>query len=465
MTFLTFPSTTVDLLVLGGVLLISFASDLLTERFRFPDVLWLIAFGFAAGPLFHLIPPGPILTLAPLVGTAALVIILYDAGLDMNARLIRPFAASAVLFAVTSWAVAFGLLFGVGLLLFAPGQVDLSLIFAVAFACASGAVIIPIASRLISDPSLRAYVHLDGAVEDTLSIVGLSVLLTVLAATPGQVSNTVALSVLLPLPVAIGIGLLGALLVRQFLTRWQDRPFALVALLGILLVVYAITEVLGGTGVFAVLVLGILIANEFPLRVAFARWRGRPTPRPFQLGSGFRRMQGEFSSLLRAVFLFMIGVIVPLQPLALGVIVAVVILPVALYYLRRLIATEVAQRGTISPTGADHLGALYGRGLTNAVLLVLPIAFFPGLQVLLLPGFVLIVGTNILMTLRLFSLPALPPTPEPAGTQVPGIPLSFEAPLLRSPARPPLPQEQGPRSLSFRTAKPIGRSETPSRQP
>jgi Kef-type K+ transport system membrane component KefB len=79
MTLLVFDSTTVDLMLLGVVLLISFASDLLTERFRFPDVLWLIALGFAAGPLFHLIPPGPILTLAPLVGTAALVIILYDA--------------------------------------------------------------------------------------------------------------------------------------------------------------------------------------------------------------------------------------------------------------------------------------------------------------------------------------------------------------------------------------------------
>ncbi|EQD50485.1 Cation/H+ exchanger, partial [mine drainage metagenome] len=275
MTFLVFASTTVDLLLLGAVLLISFASDLLTERFRFPDVLWLIALGFLAGPLFHLIPPGPILTLAPLVGTAALVIILYDAGLDMNARLVRPFAGSAVLFALSGWAIAFGLLFGVSLWLFAPGQVDLSLIFAVALACTSGAVIIPIASRLIEEPRLRAYVHLDGAIEDTLSIVGLSVVLTVLATVPVQFGNSVALSVLLPLPVALGIGLVGAFLAHQFLDRWQDRPFALIALLGILFVVYAVAEAVGGTGIFAVLVLGIFIANEYRFRNYLARWRGR----------------------------------------------------------------------------------------------------------------------------------------------------------------------------------------------
>ncbi|MHB1435172.1 MAG: cation:proton antiporter domain-containing protein [Thermoplasmata archaeon] len=445
MTLLVFDSTTIDLLLLGTVLLISFASDLLTERFRFPDVLWLIALGFAAGPLFHLIPPGPILALAPLIGTAALVIILYDAGLDMNARLVRPFATSAILFAVVGWAIALGLLFGVSLLLFAPGQIDLSLIFAVAFACTSGAVIIPIATRLIEDPSLRAYVHLDGAIEDTLSIVGLSVLLTVLAATPGQVSTSVALSLLLPLPVAIGIGLAGAILARQFLARWQDRPFALIALLGILLVVYSVAEALGGAGVFAVLVLGIVIANEYWIRGVLARWRRRRLAQPFEVGSGFRRMQGEFSSLLRAVFLFMIGVIVPLQPLALGAIVAVIVLPVALYYLRRLLATAVAQRGTIHSAGADHLGALYGRGLTNAVLLVLPIAIFPGLQALLLPGFVLIVGTNILMTLRLLSLPGLPPTPELPDAQTPRLPLSVEAWVPSAPrARPPLPSGNVP---------------------
>lgn len=450
MTILVFDSTTVDLMLLGVVLLISFASDLLTERFRFPDVLWLIALGFAAGPLFHLIPPGPILTLAPLVGTAALVIILYDAGLDMNARLVRPFATSAVLFALTSWAIGFGLLFGVSLLLFAPGQVDPSLIFAVAFACTSGAVVIPIASRLIADSGLRAYVHLDGAIEDTLSIVGLSVLLTVLAATPGHLSRTVALSVLLPLPVAIGIGLVGAILARQFLDRWQDRPFALIALLGILLVVYAVAEALGGAGVFAVLVLGIVIANEYWIRGVLARWRGRRAARPFELGSGFRRMQGEFSSLLRAVFLFMIGVIVPLQPLALGAIAAVIVLPVALFYLRRLLAMEVARRGTIQPTGADHLGALYGRGLTNAVLLVLPLAIFPALQGLLLPGFILIVGTNILMTLRLFSLPALPPTPGASDSPAPALPLSVDWQVpSTSPRRPPLPPGATPLSGSL----------------
>jgi NhaP-type Na+/H+ or K+/H+ antiporter len=445
MSLLVFDSTTVDLMLLGVVLLISFASDLLTERFRFPDVLWLIALGFAAGPLFHLIPPGPILGLAPLVGTAALVIILYDAGLDMNARLVRPFAGSAVLFALASWAIGFGLIFGISLLLFAPGQVDPSLIFAVAFACTSGAVIIPIASRLIPDPGLRAYVHLDGAIEDTLSIVGLSVLLTVLAATPGHLGRTVALSVLLPLPVAVGIGIVGAILARQFLARWQDRPFALIALLGILLVVYAAAEALGGVGVFAVLVVGILIANEYWVRGVLARWRGRRAAQPFELGQGFRRMQGEFSSLLRAVFLFMIGVIVPLQPLALGAIVAVIALPIALYYLRRLLAVEVARRGTIAATGADHLGALYGRGLTNAVLLVLPIALFPTLQSLLLPGFILIVGTNILMTLRLFSLPALPPTSGAPDSSSPVLPLSADWTVPPSSAgRPPLPPGAAP---------------------
>lgn len=439
MTLLVFDSTTIDLLLLGVVLLISFASDLLTEHFRFPDVLWLIALGFFAGPVFHLIPAGPVLSLTPLVGTAALVIILYDAGLDMNARLVRPFAASAILFAFAGWALAFGLLFGVSLILFAPGQVDLSLIFAVAFACSSGAVIIPIASRLIAEPALRSYIHLDGAFEDTLSIVGLSVLLTVLASGPGPISNSVALSVLLPFPVAIGVGFAGAILARQLLTRWQRRPFALIALLGLLLVAYALAQALGGSGIFAVLVLGIILANEYWIYSVFSRWtRRRARPR-LELGSGFRRMQGEVSMLLRAVFLFMIGILVPLEPMAYAAIGSVIVLPIALFYLRRLLATVVAQKGTITFTGADHLGALYGRGLTNAVLLVLPLGIFPGLQALLLPGFILIVATNILMTVRLFSLPALPAGGEPPDPPELARISSETAPDAGETTRPPLP--------------------------
>ena len=72
-------------------------------------------------------------------------------------------------------------------------------------------------------------------------------------------------------------------------------------------------------------------------------------------------------------------------------------------------------RGLMEAGNARRLSGLYGRGLTNAVLLILVIAVLPSAQSILLPAFLIIIGTDIIMTVLVFLEPVSVDSPPAAG--------------------------------------------------
>ena len=411
MTLFLPSTTTVAILLLGATVLLAFGSDALAQRFRIPDVLWLILFGLLAGPIFHIVSPAQITELGAILGTAALIVILYDAGIDFNIRDLRTVGPSGALFAFGSFGLAALLLFAVAYGIFAPGDWTTSILFALALAGVSGAVTLPIAQRLGFPGTLPSLLGLEFAIEDTLAVLSVTILVAILA-TGGGWSEVVP-AVVLPLPLAIAFGLVGGFVAIQFLSRWQNRTFAGLAMMGLLFVVYAGAQSLDGSGIMAALVMGIVLGND----AFFRRWLPRSSREIFLLDPTVRQVHNDIAFVLRALFLVFLGILVPFQPLGVLAIAAVIALAVALLLLRRYFFLQGAQHGRIPAEFVDRLAGLYGRGLTNAVLLILAIDLLPagpsaGLHAVLLPAFLIIIGTDIAMTVLVFL--GSPPDPVAA---------------------------------------------------
>lgn len=411
MLLLSLAGTSLLILLIGITLLVGFGAHWLARRFRVPDVLWLIALGIVAGPLLHLLSPGAFLGIAPILGTTALVLILFDAGLDLRLALIRPLVGSALLFALASYGGATLLIFLVSDLVLVPGHLVLSFLFAAALGPTSGAVVIPLANALGLEPGMRSVLHLDSAVEDAVSIIVVTTLLTLVVPTPSSLlAIKLTTSLILPLPVGIAVGIAAGLVWLLFLYEWQDLPFAALATLGFLFVVYAITEALGGSGILMALVLGMVVGNAEVFRRFLRRWR------PFRISDELRKVEVELAFVLRAFFLFLVGVLVTIGSPGLRAAVAIVVLVVALYYLRRTTFVRVTNPRKVPPTWAGPVAALYGRGLTSAVLLTVSLATIPEVARLFFPGLLVIAGSNVVMTVALFARPtrraAAPPEVE-----------------------------------------------------
>lgn len=397
MNFFDSATVVVAILLLGATILIAFGSDALSQRFRVPDVLWLILFGLLAGPIFHIVSPSQVTEIGAIVGTIALVIILYDAGIDFNPREARSVGVSGLLLAVLSFGLSAVALFLVAYLLLTNYDLTTSVVFALALAGISGAVTIPLGARLgLSAPS-RDTLNLDLAIEDTLGVLSVTVLLSVLAS-PNAGIGAIVPEVLLPLPLAIIFGVLGGLAAIEFLTRWQQRVYAGLAVMGLLLVVYAGTQYLDGSGIIAALIMGVVLGNDS----FFRRWLPRTMSPNFAFDPTVRQVHNDIAFVLRALFLVILGIIVPIQPLGVTVAAAAVALPFVLLLLRRYVLQDLAGRQRVSSKEWPRLAGLYGRGLTNAVLLILALALIPAMNSLLFPALIVIIGTDVLMTALVF---------------------------------------------------------------
>jgi cell volume regulation protein A len=399
MFLITLNETSLIVLLLGLTLLVGFGSNLLFLRFRIPDVLWLVVLGLLVGPVLHLISPAKMLVVAPILGAAALVLILFDAGLDMRLDIIRPLASSGIAFAALSYFCSTAVLSVISYFFVTAHDATLAVVFGAALGCTSGAVVIPIATRLRLPPNQRSLIHLVGALEDTLAIVAVTVLILILTAPSNAFSVPLAVGVILPLPVGVAVGLGAGFLWLQFLTFYQRLPFAALATLGFVFVVYAVTQALGGSGILASLVLGGVLANSAQFR------RYTPWVRGFQISRELRSIEAEIAFLLRSFFLFLIGLVVAsfsalTVPLAVGLAAgALVILWIRYTFTRPLKAITEPR-----PNPRGILATMYGRGLTSAVLLTVPLAVLPRASTLFLPALVLIMGTNIIMTIGVLLL-------------------------------------------------------------
>jgi NhaP-type Na+/H+ or K+/H+ antiporter len=424
MTLLHLASLPLALLLVGLALLLGFGADYLAERFRIPDALWLMALGVLVGPILGLITSSEVLVVAPILGTAVLVIILFDAGLDMRSHLIRPFLGSTVAFAVVTFVLSATMMFAAGYWLLFPGHADLALYFGAALGATSGAIAIPIATRMGLAPPLRGFIHLEASIEDTLAIISATFILLVV--TPGgdlsRLDLVLALS--LPVPVGIVVGFLGAVGWLLLFSRWQERQYAALATLGYVLVVYGVAVLFGGSGIFAALILGIVIANSFALR------RFLPWIQPFEMIQSVRAVQTEVAFLLRALFLFLLGTLVVLVSPGLVPLLAIVVLSVAVLGVRYFTAEALAAVHRLPSTWSASLGGLGGRGLTTAVLLVLPLGIIPGAVHLFLPGVILVFGTDIAMTVWLAILGRRVPTSGPQPGAELYAPVAAQLPLL-----------------------------------
>jgi cell volume regulation protein A len=168
--------------------------------------------------------------------------------------------------------------------------------------------------------------------------------------------------------------------------RWRFRTdrFGSVLHVGVVLVVFGLTRVIGGSGLLAVLAFGLTLANT-----------RRKDDQPVE-ESGALVFHSDLSFLVRSFFFVLLGASVELVGRA--YILAIIVILVGLVVAR--IASVLALRLTMrnmSRSERDLLAGLLPRGLVNAVLAIQVADRVPALDFLPAMTFTVLVVTNLLM--------------------------------------------------------------------
>jgi cell volume regulation protein A len=308
--------------LLGGLLVLAFGANRLFRWTRIPDVVVLMATGVVIGPVLGWARADQFKDVTHAFGTLALILILFEGGLDLNIRETLSHFPGGLLFGV----LAYGLTtFSAGLV--ASSSLGIShrdgLLAGAVVGCTSSTIVLPVLQQWKAEKAVKIILLLESTLGDILGVLTVGFLIRSHQAGGSAVGDfltgffsQVAISLVASFLIGFGWSrLLPYLSEQQF---WQVLTFSMVLLL------YAGTERLGGSGLLAVLGFGLAISN-------LSGGRRSLVPTVFQLSQGgagaheqILNFHAELSFLVRTFFFVLIGAVVqlsglrPIWPLLLG---------------------------------------------------------------------------------------------------------------------------------------------------
>jgi cell volume regulation protein A len=249
----------------GGLLVLAFLANRLFRITRVPDVVVLMLVGVLLGPVFGIIDGTRFRTITSGIGTLAIVLVLFEAGLELDLRdTIRHFPGSLLLslFSFSSSVAAVSFL---GFHLLGLPLLPALLVGAV-LGCTSSTIVLPVLQQVEARAPVRIALSLESALGDVFAVLAVGVLLN-LDVSNGSLFHNIARTLLGQIAVAVLLGLLDGLIWSRLLPILSEQRFWHALTLANVLLLYAGSEYLHAGSLIAVLSFGLTLAN-FPGIVA-----------------------------------------------------------------------------------------------------------------------------------------------------------------------------------------------------
>lgn len=352
-------------LLLGLIITIGFLSYILYAQTRIPEVLILIILGFVLGPIMHVIAAETILSLAPLVSTLALIVIIFENGLSLDIiKLVHGiFSASLFTIFVVITSVTFVALFFSLLLGWAWAHSIL-----LGLACAGTTTVTTVA--LLNKVKVKKEVKNLLAMES----IGNDIILIVTAVTLIQFIKYDTLSLTAPVltmikVVSVGVvfGAVSGSIWVYVLSHLLAPRLAYISTIGVLLVLYDITQMVEGNGAVAALLFSLILGNAKKLNKKM-EFGGKYTYLTL-----LKEIHFNISFLVSTFFFVMLGIIFKAEVLTWTTIFYATILLGLLLAARWIGAVFLAWLHTDIKKYTTLITMLMPRGLVASVLAFLPL--------------------------------------------------------------------------------------------
>ncbi|MGH7485013.1 MAG: cation:proton antiporter [bacterium] len=383
--------------LLGGLIVLAFVANRLFRHTRVPDLVVLIVVGILIGPVFHWINADQFRPVTQAFGTLALIVILFEGGLELKIRdTLRHFPGafllSALSFILTVGLTALVASVGLGLPLVS------SLLIGAVVGCTSSSMVLPILQQMQASTAIKVTLLLEASLADVLAVLTAESLLNLHAGTDFHtVLRTLAGEFGIPLILAVAVGILWS----RLLPLLSEQRFWHVLTFGVVLLLYACSNALHGNGLIAVLVFGLTLANFSGLMRPSIEGTEGLGDAPGQEHVPILNFHSELAFLLRTFFFALLGAVMELVPIQ-------YILPTAgivgAIFLARWLAT-VASRWSwheVPKEERELIVWILPRGLITAVLAIQVVqargsefAFLPAVAfaVILVTNVIVIVGS------------------------------------------------------------------------
>ena len=401
-----FDSVSIALIISSLIILIGFLANYLFNKTGLPDMLILIFLGILFGPILGVFNPTAVKSFAPYIAALALAYILFDGGIGLNIRKVVFNSPRAVLLAVLGFVFS---VLGVGLFMVIVFNVPLvyGLLFGSIFGGSSSVVVISLASKIKISEKASITLILESAITDILCIViSLSILDVIVT---GQTDvGSIGLSIVGKFLIGAVIGLVLGVAWLFALRKVASIPFSYMLTLGIVLLGYAASEGLGGSGALSALLFGLILGNEREI-LRILRQSGYTDNEVVSnaklylfVSKGLKRFEAEVAFLIRTFFFVFLGIIVSISSwstLLFGVLLSLILLAT------RFGAVLITTFKSSLQTERQIMTLILTRGLAAAVLATLPAQYgLPYSNLFVDLAVVVIVTTAVIATIGALAL-------------------------------------------------------------
>lgn len=397
--------------LLGGLLVLAFAANRLVRFTHVPDVVILMATGVAIGPALHWVNPDIFRGATHGFGALALILILFEAGLDLKVtEVIRHFGAGFFL-SFFSYLLS-GALVSVACRYSFHFSWAEALLIGATLGCVSSSILLPTLQQVRLRRELKVTLLVEASLSDAFGVLGVTTMLQI-AAGGNANPRTIVWDLGSSLALAVAAGMLAGMLWSYLLPVLSEERFWHVLTFAAVLLVYSGAHLVHGNELISVLFFGVTLSNFPEIRKLWANesektgWfsetpikaRRRAVDQP---SAQMLTFHGELAFLLRSFFFVLLGMLVDWAGLRNNIFLAV--LCSAAILLGRAIVVQVGKLAwpAFATLERELMVWFVPRGLITAVLGIQVIevrgpamAFLPSLAVvvILLTNLLLVVGT------------------------------------------------------------------------
>ncbi|MDH5568515.1 MAG: cation:proton antiporter [Nitrosopumilus sp.] len=353
-------SAHVILLAAGVVIFLGVAGEAFFKKTGIPDVAFLMILGVIIGPIFGLIQPEAVIQVVPYFAALALIIIMFDGGLNLDIKHVIRTAHFSVTLAVL------GFILSVAMITFAAhfalGWSWLeSILLGSIVGGSSSAIVFGLVRNIKISEETKSMLSFESALTDILATIIAFILFEAVLAGHFDLQTleeTLGRAVIVGLVLGFGVGIPW----MYVSTKLGNAQHAYMLTLGVLFVLFFLANSFGESGALTALVFGLMIGNKRHLS-KILRFKlpkiemDDPT-------------HNQLTFLVRSFFFVFVGLMASfgqIEYLIFGILITIVV------YFGRIIVGKVTLTKRFSHLDRAVTNAMIPRGLAAAVLATYPI--------------------------------------------------------------------------------------------
>lgn len=358
-------------MIAGVAIIVGYGANVLFRRFKAPDILFIMLFGWLVGPsAFGFVNSETnalINTLIPFVSSLALAFIMFNGGLELDLPEIGKAGRTAAALSIMCF-----ILIVSSLTLFFLYVLDLPLLMAilagVVFGSTSAPTVIPLIMNLSCSTRVKTVLTLESAITDVL-VVALGTALVIVLGSPGSGANgavsTLIMSMVLATVLGIGMGIIW-LYSTSILRKYR---YYYILTLAVILLIYSTCQIIApaGGGVIAVLVFGLLLSNAHNI----------PKLPHLDLSTvgidgNFKILNEETSFFIKVFFFTFLGLYVSTLTITPQLLIYGGIVILAIFLGRQLVVSILSRAGGWERSELLAMRLMFPKGLCTVVVALLP---------------------------------------------------------------------------------------------